>query len=320
MKEFELWKFIASELQSGKKISLMIVAASNKSSPGRAGFKMAVTEDTKCYGTIGGGIMERNLIKKVPDLITENKKIVIKKLHHNPNSSFETSGLICGGNQTIIIINLAKSDLAIVEKIIDGFNKGKKAVLCITPLGLKYISEVNDKRLINFNYKTENDWEYRENYGMPDTIYIIGGGHVGLAVARVMSTLNFRIFTFDPRKDVFTVKQNIYSNKIFNIPYEEIGKFIEEGSRSYVVIVTSERSTDLIALKSIIKKDVEYIGLMGSKAKIKTIFDNLTQEGFDPKLFDKIHAPIGIEIYAETSEEIAVSIAAEIIKTKYGDL
>ncbi len=319
MREFKLWKFIASELQTGKRISLMIVAASNRSSPGRAGFKMAVTENTKCYGTIGGGIMERNLIKKAPDLIIGNKKIIIKKLYHNPNSSFETSGLICGGNQTIIIINLAKSDLTIVKKIIDGFNKGEKATLCITPLGLKYASEVYDKRSINFNYNTENDWEYCESYGMPDTIYIIGGGHVGLAVAHAMSTLDFRIFTFDPRKDVFTVKQNIYSNKIFNIPYEKVGEFIEEGNRSYVVILTSEMNTDIIALKSIIKKNVGYIGLMGSKVKIKKIFNSLTQEEFDPKLFDKISAPIGIEIYAETPEEIAVSIAAEIIKTKYND-
>jgi xanthine dehydrogenase accessory factor len=73
---------------------------------------------------------------------------------------------------------------------------------------------------------------------------------------------------------------------------------------------------DKDTLKSVINKNVKYIGMMGSKRKIKSIFDALTEEGVDKELLKKVHTPIGIEIEAETPEEIAISIAAEIIKVK----
>ena len=112
------------------------------------------------------------------------------------------------------------------------------------------------------------------------------------------------------------LKQNEFADEIIICNYEEIGSKIVEGERSYIIIVTPMHSGDKDTLKSVIHKNVKYIGMMGSKRKIKTIFEALSKDGIDKKLFEKVHTPIGIEIEAETPEEIAISIAAEVIKVK----
>ena len=95
------------------------------------------------------------------------------------------------------------------------------------------------------------------------------------------------------------------------------GGYINEGDTSYVVVVTSEFSTDKAAIKSVINKKFKYLGLMGSSSKINKIFAELKNEGIGFSQLERIHTPIGIEISGETPEEIAISIAAEIIKVKH---
>jgi xanthine dehydrogenase accessory factor len=131
-----------------------------------------------------------------------------------------------------------------------------------------------------------------------------------------MKSIGFYVIVFDHREDVFTIEQNEYADEIIITKYEEIGNYIIEGERSYIMIVTPMHAGDSATLKSVINKNVKYIGLMGSKRKIKSIFDTLREDGVDEKLFDSVHTPIGLEIEAESPEEIAISIAAEVIKVK----
>ena len=131
-----------------------------------------------------------------------------------------------------------------------------------------------------------------------------------------MKSLGFYVIVFDHREDIFTIEQNKFADEIVICKYEEIGEKIIESERSFIIIVTPMHSGDKETLKSVISKKVKYIGMMGSKRKIKTIFENLSKDGIDIKLFERVHTPIGLEIEAETPEEIAVSIAAEIIKVK----
>jgi xanthine dehydrogenase accessory factor len=131
-----------------------------------------------------------------------------------------------------------------------------------------------------------------------------------------MKSLGFHVIVFDHRQDVYTLEQNKFADEIIICRYEEIGNKIIESDRSYLIIVTPLHAGDKDTLKSVINKNVKYIGMMGSKRKIKTIFDALTEEGIDKELLKKVHTPIGLEIEAETPEEIAISIAAEIIKLK----
>jgi xanthine dehydrogenase accessory factor len=183
------------------------------------------------------------------------------------------------------------------------------------PGKIEYPQTENIQPII-FHYNSDVDWKYTENLGLPLIAYIAGGGHVGLAVSHVMKSLGFHVIIFDHREDVYTLEQNEFADEVIICKYEELGNKIIESERSYVIIVTPMHAGDKDTLKSVINKNVKYIGMMGSKRKIKSIFDALTEEGVDKELLKKVHTPIGIEIEAETPEEIAISIAAEIIKVK----
>lgn len=315
MNEVILWNFILKTISSDKKAVLLVVAESSDSSPGRQGFKMAVNEEGETVGTIGGGIMEKDMIEYALDVRFGNESRLIKKLHHTDKTNFEKSGLICGGYQTIIFSVIDISQTTLVENILSSIKEKQNNELLITPKKIEY-NTADSIQTVSFTYKSDEDWEFRENIGLPLIAYIAGGGHVGLAVSRVMKTLGFYVVVFDHREDVFTIEQNSFADEIIITRYEDIGKKIIESERSYIIIVTPMHTGDEATLKSVIDKKVNYIGMMGSKRKIKNIFDALLADGINEELFKKIHTPIGIEIEAETPEEIAISIAAEIIKVK----
>ena len=318
MKELELWTFVNSKLERNIPVMLLTVSDSFKSSPGRAGFKLALAKDESLTGTIGGGIMEYEMLTLAKENFNDDKeKTFLKILHHNPKSQKDKSGLICGGTQAIIFSKILLEHKSKIEKQLHNTIERKKSLMILSSGGLDFdITRWNENRH-SFFYKSDENWRYEENSGEPDIVYIIGGGHVGLAVSRVMATLDFYVITFDKRKDVFTMKNNTYAHKKIITEYEKVGDYVEEGDNSYVVVVTSEFSTDKAAIKSVINKKVKYLGLMGSSSKIHKIFSELENEGVDPKLLEKIHTPIGLEIKAESPEEIGISIAAEIIDIKH---
>lgn len=317
MNEALLWKFLLKTISSDKKAVLLVVAESSNSSPGRQGFKMVVNEDSDMIGTIGGGIMEKNMIEYALDLLLEKKSKKIKRLQHTDKTKFEKSGLICGGFQTIVFSVIDKTQTKLIENILSSISEKQNNELIISPHKIEFNS-AESMLPVSFIYKSDEDWSYTESIGLPLTAYIAGGGHVGLAVSRVMKSLGFYVVVFDHREDVYTIKQNQFADEIIICNYDEIGSKIIEGERSYIIIVTPMHSGDKATLKSVLNKNVKYIGMMGSKRKIKTIFDALIEEGVDETLFNKVHTPIGIEIEAESPEEIAISIAAEVIKLKNG--
>jgi xanthine dehydrogenase accessory factor len=294
----------------------MIVAESSNSSPGRQGFKMAISENGETAGTIGGGIMEKELIDYAIDLLFGKESRQIRKLHHNPNSPEDKSGLICGGFQTMIIKVLDKNNLLTIKNILTNIKKNEDDLFLLSNSNVEFSKNANLSKSIAFVYNSDDDWEYREKLGQAESVYIIGGGHIGLAVSKIMKTLGFFITVFDHREDIFTMDENEYADKKIITNYDEVDKYIPDGDKTYIVIVTPQHSGDQAALGAVLKKNVRYLGMMGSKRKIKSIFDGLKANGATEKELSRIHTPIGLEIEAETPEEIAVSIAAEIIKTK----
>lgn len=316
MNDTGLWHFLKNVIENNGKVALSVVTDSSESSPGRQGFKMAFTDRGKQFGTIGGGVLEAKIIKLIQGGFESGKRSIVNVLHHDPKSGFEKSGLICGGTQTVVTYFLDKSEMNLIKQITDNFDRQKECVLIINQNGI-FVTEAGlESKRYNFNIKNINEYEYREIYGITDTVYIVGGGHVGFAVSKIMSMLNFYVVVMDNRENVFTMEQNTYANRKVICKFEDAGKHIREGDLSYVVIVTPMHKSDKVALKSVIDKKLKYLGMMGSKRKIKTIFENLIAEGVEPAKLEKVHTPIGLEIEANTPEEIAVSIAAEIISVK----
>jgi xanthine dehydrogenase accessory factor len=315
MKEIHLWNFIYSELKKNNKVIFAAVVDHKKGSPGKQGFKMAVSSNGEMVGSIGGGVMEYDFLKKCNKAFKENLSLnEIETLHHKNTKSLKSSGLICSGSQTNFIINLTNSNLPEIKKVIKAFEDKTPGLLVLSLAGIKFSQTRPKTSIPKFIFSDEHNWKYEQPLGISEKVYIVGGGHVGQAVSRVLSMLDFYVILLDDRSNLKSFSENKYADELISGSYNKLGKIIE--NNSYVVIVTTGFETDKEALTQIINKDLKYIGLMGTMSKIKKIFSEAEKEGIKKEQFKKIHAPIGIDIGSDTPEEIAISIAAELIKFK----
>ncbi len=150
-------------------------------------------------------------------------------------------------------------------------------------------------------------------------LIICGCGHVGQAVAQCAAILGFRVTAIDDRAD-FAAREKFPDTRI-NIICDDFVAALQSlklTAASQVVIVTRGHRHDEICLREVIEKPVKYLGMIGSRRRTTTIRAHLKREGFDDGDMKRLHAPIGLDIGAQTPEEIAVAIMAEIIMTRRG--
>jgi len=317
-KELQIWKFAAERLKQNESVMLLVVAESSGSSPGRQGFKMIVAKD-EMRGSIGGGVMEVRLVELAKFKIQNSKfKIssqIIEQIHRKNVS--ESSGMICSGKQTIIFFQLNSTHLPDVQKIILLLENHAPCRLKISNLRFQISDSQSDENDFKFEQQGENEFIYEENLGYKNKLFIIGGGHCALALSEIAAKLDFHISLFDDRAGLNTLDKNrfVHEKKIIE-SYEKIGEFIESGANVYVVVMTLGYKFDEIVIRKIFDKNFKYFGVLGSKAKMKTLLKTLEKEGFDKEKLANIRTPIGLQINSRTPEEIAVSIAAEIIAVK----
>ncbi|MDP1678261.1 MAG: XdhC family protein [Bacteroidota bacterium] len=317
MKNKAFWKFILDQLTVGKQMLLLTVVDHVKGSPGKSGFKLAFTSDKQTNGTIGGGIMEYGMIEQYSERLKTKENICeLRYLVHAPNATHgEPSGLSCAGSQTNCALSLNSKDLPIITAIYNAVVNNTTSKLVITEKGIAY-SEGKNSQQKKFQSSSAAEWVYEENIGPEFTLFIIGGGHVGNALSRIMATLDFYVIIYDERNDLPMLQENSFANKKIIAPYSELGSYIISPEKTFASIVTSNFVSDSIALQQLLPLHLFYVGIMGVEAKIARIKNSLND--FERELLNgqKIFAPIGMEIGSATAEEIAVSIAAELIKVK----
>jgi xanthine dehydrogenase accessory factor len=310
------WQFILSKILQKKTVYLLTVSHHKGSSPGRQGFKMVVANDAEIYGSIGGGVMEFNLAELCKELLQKgNPKSFIKHQIHK-GTIVDGSGMICSGEQTVIFYPLDYLNLDFVVKIVDNLDENKSGLLSINPNSVEFSTNKASNDRYSFIYKDENNWSYHEQLNQKDILYIIGGGHVSLATSKLFKELGFYTFVFDDRANLNTLEANSYANKKEIVDYENIAAYIPESNYAYVAIMTNKYTDDKIVLSKLLDKSYKFIGVLGSSAKLKLMLEVLEKEGFNKNILSKIHAPIGIKIFSQTPEEIAVSIAAQITSIK----
>jgi xanthine dehydrogenase accessory factor len=152
------------------------------------------------------------------------------------------------------------------------------------------------------------------------TLYVVGAGHVGFHLARLAHEVGFKIHVVDDREKFANRERFPDAHEVIT---EDIPAWIQRTalpSHAYVVVVTRGHNNDLDAMRALAPRDVRYLGLIGSRAKIARIYDALTEEGMPADVLTRVHAPIGIDIGAVTPQEIAVSILAELIAVKHGKI
>ena len=150
----------------------------------------------------------------------------------------------------------------------------------------------------------------------PALLYVFGAGHVSLSLCQAASNAGFDVVVTDDRSSYATKDRFPAAHEVHALDFDEATKKLDPNESSYIVIVTRGHRDDMRILRWAVQTRARYVGMIGSKRKVVQIFKALREEGLPASLFDRVHAPIGLDIGAITPEEIAVSISAELIAVR----
>ena len=199
----------------------------------------------------------------------------------------------------------------------DAFGKAREAILTRRPQVLHY--ELSDDFAQESGLICGGQMDvYIEPIEPSPDLYIVGAGHVGFHLARLATDVGFRVHVIDDREKFANAERFPEATEVV---VDDIPAWIARASlpaQAYAVIVTRGHTNDLEALRALAPRELRYLGLIGSRAKVARIYDALRESGTDAALLNRVHAPIGLDIGAVTPQEIAVSILAELIAVKHG--
>jgi xanthine dehydrogenase accessory factor len=201
----------------------------------------------------------------------------------------------------------------------EAFWKAREAIKARKPVTMKF--ELNDDFAQETGLVCGGQMEvFVEPVEPSPELYVFGAGHVGYFVAKMSHEVAFKVHVVDDREKFASVER--FGDGI-DVVVDHIPTWLETHplpATAYAVIVTRGHTHDLDAMRALAKQPLRYLGLIGSKAKVKRIFDALIEEGMPAERLKGIHAPIGLDIGAITPQEIAVSILAELIAVKHGKI
>jgi xanthine dehydrogenase accessory factor len=147
------------------------------------------------------------------------------------------------------------------------------------------------------------------------TLYLFGGGHVSMAVAKAASAAGFGVVVIDDRETFANAERFPMANAVYT-SYEGAFEKIRPNAASYLIIVTRGHKEDMRVLGWAVRTPARYVGMIGSKRKVLSVYKALENDGYRPEEFQRVYAPMGLEIGALAPEEIAISIVAELIAVR----
>ncbi len=278
---------------------MCVLVRARGSTPQRTGAKMLVVGDGKTIGTLGGGCVEAEVKSKALRQLADGTPSSLHEFRLDHDFGWD-DGLICGGTIDVHIRVLDSHDASEFARLLSEIRGGRSAELVLQ------LEPANGSA------------RYTEILQPSPSLVIAGGGHVGQSLGTLAAALDFRLTVIDDRADYISAERfPSASKRIMGDIETELARLAID-SQTYVVIVTRGHRNDGRALAAVVNSPARYIGLIGSKRKIKTIFDDLIQQGVSVEKIVRVHAPIGLEIAAVTPAEIAVSIAAELIAVRRG--
>lgn len=198
-----------------------------------------------------------------------------------------------------IVERFLKNEEVVIETRLEGRNAGEKRIL--TPEESKELPQ---------------NTVYRETLLAKPKVIILGGGHVSLALAKLLKMIEFHVVVVDAREEFANKERFSCADEVYCMGFQEFLDTKEFGDHAYYVIVTRGHKDDYTCLSGLIRKKKAYLGMIGSRKKVALSFDKLREEGYLEEEIEQVHAPIGLSIGAQTPAEIAVSIVAEIIQKK----
>ena len=157
-----------------------------------------------------------------------------------------------------------------------------------------------------------------ELFEAPARLLVVGGGHVGLALATIGELCGMSVAVFDDREEFANRERFPMAEHVFATDTAAALDSFDIGPSDYIVLVSRGHQMDELALQHVVERGAAYVGMIGSRRRTQTVLQHLRDEGLDVRALDAVHTPIGIDIGAETPEEIAISILAEVIMERRG--
>jgi xanthine dehydrogenase accessory factor len=290
-------------------VVIATVTSTKGSVPREVGAKMLISADGTAWGTVGGGAGEAKVYHQALELLpTGSKKFVEIDLTGTP----DTQG-VCGGKMLVWLEVWSESEnLDLVNQIINILISGKSLAI-VTPFqrhAQPYLETADSPNLPEL----KND-AFVEILIPPPTLLIIGAGHIGFYLAQVAKIAGFEIIIHDDRPEFANTGRFPQASLVLNQPLNSLTETLAKIPNLYVALVTRGYLQDLAALEMLSNLQLKYIGMVGSKKRVHTVYEKLS---VIREFLQQIYAPIGLDIGALTPEEIAVSICAELIKVRRG--
>lgn len=293
----QLFRSLARQVEQGRRVAFCTVVGSYGSTPQAAGASMLLHENMTSEGTLGGGCVEAEVRKRAFEILQRGESALLSfQLDHDYGWD---DGLICGGTMKVAVATIDGADK--VRPYLEAAAQlecGQNACLPI--------KVVNDRA---------PEW-YNLHIEPPAKLVIAGAGHVGAELAKMAVNLDFETTVVDDRGDMMGPNRLPAPIRAVVGDIELTLRQTPIDANTFVVIVTRGHANDEKALNAVIQSPARYIGMIGSRRKVKLIFDDLVALGVDRSLLDKVHAPIGLSIGSVTVPEIAVSILAELIQIR----
>lgn len=296
-------------LESGDDVGIICTLAISGSVPGKVGTMMAVTKDDT-VGTIGGGALEAAAITEI-----RNMKIptTVKKYDLE-----QDAGMICGGSSTLLMHTLNESDKRVFMSVHSLSALSKPCSLAILADRERFVMSCIGE---SCGACCEIDGE-NITVCIPivpvGKVYIFGGGHISLALTKILDIMETPYVTIEDRVQYNTADRFPNSSQRIVCDYSRLPISLCAGD--FCVILTRGHIGDLDVLSQVLSSKARYIGLIGSKNKMVSTGKKLSDLGFSSRDIDRIHSPIGIDLGGNTPAEIAVSIASELIMERSGRL
>jgi xanthine dehydrogenase accessory factor len=314
--------------------ALATVARRSGSLPMSATAKMLVMLNGARLGTVGGGCLEAEITERALDVATRRRPTISE---HTLNSELAGDyGLTCGGTAVMFIEPvfrdatlasiyegcsraLAAGERAIVVTEADWDDAPRKALLLAREI-VGTASPAMQTAASSLDSTSElplltNRTLVEPLLGKPRLV-VFGGGHVGARVAEAAAFAGWRVTVVDDRPEFADPSRHPAAESTVSCDYHDLPATLEIGPDTYVVIATRGHQHDAVVVEQVARIPTRYLGMLGSRRKVALTWKLMEEQGIPRDRLDQIHAPVGLSIGADTPEEIAISVVAELVAVR----
>jgi len=337
------WISAIHEILSRKQPLVMALILSQEgSTPRAAGTRMMICADGVIAGTIGGGRIEASVMETAREMLGKPGAVI--RSFDLTSEIADAMDMICGGKLEVLMEAILpdETNRLFFSSLLQMLDQRQKGML-VTELIASDSDVLQVRRSVlrqdggvigDFDFKTEVDSIpkklrapvliqsgdrrfFAEPVAAVGTIYLFGAGHVSLQTAILAKRVGFEIAVLDDRAEFANAGRFPDADEVRVLAsFEQAFEWLDINADSYLVILTRGHLHDKTVLQQALKTQAGYVGMIGSRKKRDAIYRALEKEGFSTADFEKVHCPIGLSIGAQTPEEIAVSIVAELIHAR----